>query len=111
MGDGSRRIESPFKVDDALMHSWVALGEELTSLAGIRLAFTLNEILEHKRHKAAHKLGRGLFHRHKNWKASLAANAGIAVLIVPLTLLLPRLHLQTGGPSVRQLVKGQPLKP
>lgn len=57
--DGTR-VESPFTLTDELFGKWVQLAEELMQLAGERLGFILNEIIEHKRHKDAQKDGRGL---------------------------------------------------
>jgi len=57
--DGTR-IDNPFTLTEELFQNWLTLAEELIQLAGERLAFVLNEIVEHKRHKEAHKHGRGL---------------------------------------------------
>merc|ERR1719265_803265 len=57
--DGTR-VENPFTLPEELFNKWVKLAEELLQLSGERLAFILNEIIEHKRHKEAHKEGRGL---------------------------------------------------
>jgi hypothetical protein len=57
--DGTK-VESPFTVTDDLFEKWSKLGEELIDLGGERLAFVLNDIIEHKRHKEAHADGRGL---------------------------------------------------
>jgi len=57
--DGTR-VESPFTLTDDLFEKWVKIAEDLLQLSGERLAFVLNEIIEHKRHKDAHKDGRGL---------------------------------------------------
>lgn len=57
--DGTR-VDSPFTLTDELFGKWVSLAEELLQLSGERLGFILNEIIEHKRHKDAHKDGRGL---------------------------------------------------
>jgi len=95
--DGTREIEQPFKVDEALLQKWMSLAEDFTSQAGIRLAFVLNDILEHRRHKVATKEGRGMHHRHKNWRKNLAINFGLALLVVPVTLLALRLHYRVPG--------------
>merc|ERR1712232_567511 len=60
--DGTR-VENPFYLTQELFQKWVKIAEELMQLAGERLAFVLNEIIEHKRHKEAHKEGRGLHSR------------------------------------------------
>eukprot|EP00929_Paragymnodinium_shiwhaense_P067973 TRINITY_DN34166_c0_g1_i1.p1 TRINITY_DN34166_c0_g1~~TRINITY_DN34166_c0_g1_i1.p1 ORF type:complete len:426 (+),score=67.32 TRINITY_DN34166_c0_g1_i1:107-1384(+) len=55
-----RRIDSPFVLSQELFQKWVDLAEDLMNVGGERLAFVLNEIIEHKRHKDASKNGRGL---------------------------------------------------
>jgi len=57
--DGTR-VDNPFTLTEELFQNWLVLTEELIQLAGERLAFVLNEIIEHKRHKEANKHGRGL---------------------------------------------------
>jgi len=57
--DGTR-VESPFELSDELYGKWVKMAQGLMSVGGERLAFVLNEIIEHKRHKEAHGQGRGL---------------------------------------------------
>lgn len=57
--DGTR-IESPFTLTDELFEKWVKLAEDLLQVAGERLTFVLTELIEHKRHKDAHKEGRAL---------------------------------------------------
>lgn len=54
------RVDSPFKLTEELFQKWLVLAEGLTALAGERLAFILNDIIEHKRHKEAHAEGRAL---------------------------------------------------
>jgi len=104
--DGTRSIDNPFRADDALIQKWTNLANEFTAVGGIRLAFVLNEILEHKKHKAAHKEGRGVHHRHRSWKKNLGTNAFIAAIVVPLTLFGLRFHLQLGGPGLMQFMRG-----
>merc|ERR1712232_1364774 len=57
--DGTR-IDSPFALTDELFGKWVTLAEDLIAIGGERLAFVLNEIIEHKRHRDAHREGRAL---------------------------------------------------
>mmetsp|Transcript_142058 Transcript_142058/g.345082 ORF Transcript_142058/g.345082 Transcript_142058/m.345082 type:complete len:413 (-) Transcript_142058:60-1298(-) len=102
--DGTSAIETPFKLEEDLFGKWVQLGRDFTTLGGVRLAYVLNEILEHKKHKTAHKEGRGRHHRHRNWSRSLAINAGITAVVAPLLLLAFRLHLNGGGVSLRSFV-------
>jgi len=58
--DGSRSIENPFSLSEELFAKWSALAAQLTQEGGERLALVYLDILEHKRHKAAEKEGRGL---------------------------------------------------
>lgn len=97
--DGSAGIDSPFKLEEDVFLRWVRLAQEFTTLGGERLAFILNDILEHKRHKVAHREGRGRFHRRKSWTRSLAINGLISVVVVPLLLSMLCLHAQTGHGS------------
>merc|ERR1712136_296330 len=50
---------------DSFMKRYVTDADEFTTLAGLRLAFVLSEILEHRKHKTGHREGRGHFHRRK----------------------------------------------
>lgn len=91
--DGSRGLAPEFQLPAELYTSWVRLAQELTELAGVRLAFVLEDILEHRRHKHAHQLGRGLFHKeHGAWRRNFAINAGIAAILVPCLLVFFRAH-------------------
>merc|ERR1711976_302620 len=67
-------VASPFTLPEELYQKWLQLAKDLATLAGERLAFVMNEILEHKRHKDAHKDGRGLPSR-KHAVISLVANS------------------------------------
>jgi len=122
--DGTR-IDNPFTLTEELFQHWLTLAEELMQVAGERLAFVLNEIIEHKRHKEAHQHGRGLpsrkvavgvqkLKKHKKMDihgfyrqiklqekrrsmSNLAWNASIAVVVVPLLLIALRWHESVGG--------------
>lgn len=107
--DGTRQIDNPFKLSEEMYQEWLGIASTLTTQGGIRLAFVLQDIIEHKKHKAALKDGRGRHHRKKNWKASLGTNAAVAAVVVPLLLLGFRTHLNAGGPSLRRLM-GQHMK-
>mmetsp|Transcript_88314 Transcript_88314/g.230492 ORF Transcript_88314/g.230492 Transcript_88314/m.230492 type:complete len:412 (-) Transcript_88314:36-1271(-) len=95
----------PFRVDEELARKWKEQSYELTVLGGQRLAWVLKEILEHRRHKVAHKEGRGRFHPKRSWKKSLAINVGIAACVVPLLLLALRWHEGVGGLVLRRLMR------
>mmetsp|Transcript_46960 Transcript_46960/g.105455 ORF Transcript_46960/g.105455 Transcript_46960/m.105455 type:complete len:428 (+) Transcript_46960:64-1347(+) len=58
--DGSRSIESPFQLSEELFSQWAKLAEQMIQEGGERLALVFLDIIEHKRHKAAQKEGRGL---------------------------------------------------
>eukprot|EP00931_Biecheleriopsis_adriatica_P102263 TRINITY_DN77255_c0_g1_i1.p1 TRINITY_DN77255_c0_g1~~TRINITY_DN77255_c0_g1_i1.p1 ORF type:complete len:434 (+),score=91.63 TRINITY_DN77255_c0_g1_i1:74-1375(+) len=58
--DGSRTIESPFDITQETFLKWQALANQLIQEGGERLALVFLDIIEHKRHKAAAKDGRGL---------------------------------------------------
>lgn len=90
--DGTRKIDDPFHVSEEILQRWVKIANDFTTLAGERLAFVLLDILEHKRHKAAHHQGRGLRHRRKRHLRNLAINAGVAAFLVPAILMLLRWH-------------------
>jgi len=53
-------VENPFTLTEELFREWLTTAEAQLQIAGERLAFVLNEIIEHKRHKEAHLNGRGL---------------------------------------------------
>jgi len=57
------KLEKSIMLMEPLFDRWAKIAEELMALAGERLAFVLNEIIEHKRHKDAHENGRGLHSR------------------------------------------------
>merc|ERR1712217_382720 len=57
--DGTR-IDSPFTLTEELFEKWTKLAKAQLALGGERLAFVLNDLIEHKRHKDAHKDGRAL---------------------------------------------------
>merc|ERR1712194_38802 len=57
--DGTR-IDSPFTLTEELFEKWTKLAKAQMALGGERLAFVLNDLIEHKRHKDAHKDGRAL---------------------------------------------------
>ncbi|CAE7819604.1 nucS [Symbiodinium sp. CCMP2456] len=58
--DGSRKIESPFQLSEELFSNWVKLADQMIQEGGERLALVFLDIIEHRRHKAAQKEGRGL---------------------------------------------------
>merc|ERR1712061_802151 len=99
-GDGSRSIDKEFQVTDEVFNAWVQLAQDATTRAGVRLAFVLLDLLEHRRHALAHKEGRGHRHLHIQHSRNLGVNAGIAVLVVPLLLFLLHWHEKSGGPSL-----------
>lgn len=68
---------------------WQERSADLMELAGHRLAFILQDMLQHKRHKRLHKEGQGGYHRHHiGFTKSLRTNCLIGAILVPLLLLL-----------------------
>jgi hypothetical protein len=84
--DGSRKIDDPYHLDEEVLQRWAKIANDFTTLAGERVAFVLLDVLEHKRHKAGHKDGRGHRHRHKRHMRNLGINILVAVILVPLLL-------------------------
>jgi hypothetical protein len=104
--DGSRSIDDPYHLTDEVFQRWVKLANDWTTLAGERLAFVLLDILEHKRHKAAHKEGRGRRHRRRRHLRNLGINCLVAVILVPLLIKLLRWHERLGHGSTLAAVLG-----
>lgn len=113
--DGKREIQNPFELTDELFEKWRALAESLTMEAGERIAFVLLDILEHRRHKAAHSDGKGLADYRstvytmaevgpvaiEDFDEYEGKNEGIynmmmAIVIVPVFLYTARWHAETG---------------
>jgi len=95
--DGSRAIDSPFEVNEEMYKRWVALWTKSATRGGERIAFMMQNVLEHRRHKTAHHEGRGHRHHRIPWEANLASNAAIACIVVPAVLLLLRWHSRLGA--------------
>lgn len=93
--DAEQQLTDPVVVTDELFQRWQKLAVSLTNLAGERLAFVLLDILEHRRHGAAHKEGRGRLQRRRRWLSNLGTNGGVAAIVVTLTLFV--LHWHRGG--------------
>ena len=96
--DGSRKIPNPFVIDEALFHNWLNLANTVIELGGQRVAFVLQDILRHKKHKILHTEGRGLL--HSRWVSGLLTNVVLALFLVPTLLAVFTLHLRTGAPSL-----------
>lgn len=103
LDDGTRGVDldTPVMLNEELFQRWLHLANDLTTLAGHRIAFILRDILEHKRHSAASKEGRGRHRSHHRirhgWAWNLAVNVCISVVIVPSILACLRLHDRAGG--------------
>merc|ERR1719253_2115173 len=91
-GDGTRKIDDPFHVTDEVMQRWTKLANDFTSLGGERLAFVMLDILEHKRHKAAHHDGRDRRHRRMRHLRNFGINFAVAAVLVPALLSMLRWH-------------------
>lgn len=99
-GDGRRGIDKEFRVTEEVLAAWVQLAQDATTRAGVRLAFVLLDLVEHRKHILATLEGRGHRHRHIQHQANLGFNFGIAVLVVPILLLMLQWHERAGGPSM-----------
>lgn len=105
--DGSRELQNPFMLSEEIYERWRGMAHDFTVLGGQRLAFVLNDILEHRRHKHAHKDGRGRHHhRLKSWPKNFAANAFLAVVVVPLLLGAFKWHDSCGASDLAAFFKG-----
>lgn len=89
-----------FALDEATVNNWHSLVQDFTTLGGQRLYFVLHELLEHKKHKAARKEGRGRHHRKENWLKNLGVNFLIGMVMVPLLLTAFAWHERAGGPGL-----------
>lgn len=102
--DGKREMQGrgdkPFEIPDELYGKWQNLAEGLIKEAGERIAFVLQDILEHRRHKIAHKLGRGHVHRTMSASSNFFWNVAMAAMIVPSFLYAARWHYDTGHKMV-----------
>jgi len=85
--DDSRSMGGPFEINEELFQTWLKLADKFTVAAGQRLTYVLVDILEHTRHKLAHKQGRGRHHRQREWTKGLCTNALIGAVVIPLLLL------------------------
>lgn len=104
--DGTRNIDDPYHLSEEVFQRWVHLANEWTKNAGERLAFVLLDILEHKRHQAAHKEGRGRRHRRRRHLQNGAMNLCVAAVLVPLLLQLLKWHEKLGRGSTLAAVLG-----
>jgi hypothetical protein len=95
-GDSSRSIDDPYHLDDETVQRWAKIADNFLTLAGERLAFVLLDLLEHKRHKAAHLEGHGRRHRKKRHMQNFVFNLGVASLLVPCLISFMRWHAIVG---------------
>lgn len=82
-------------LSDEVFQRWRSHAADSMSRAAQRTAFVLLDLLEHRRHREAHKDGRGMSTRHSSTLANLFKNAAIAAIVVPALLLALRWHDQT----------------
>jgi len=94
-----------YKLSEDVYQKWVKLAQEFTTLGGERVAYVLHEIIEHKKHKAHAKEGRGRHHRRRSWWKCLGINAVIAAFIAPLLMAALRWHDRAGGPGLVWLAR------
>jgi len=97
---------SPIAISEENFQRWRQLAEDLTTLAGQRLAFLLSDILVHRKHRHAHKEGRGHGHHKKNAGTCFLTNVGIAAVLIPGLLWMLRYHYESpsaGGNLIGQI--------
>merc|ERR1740129_1524078 len=92
---GDNATGNPFVVTEEIYLQWSHLVESQTILGGQRLAFILQDILEHQRQSMAHRKGRGRGHRW--WWRALAVNSLIALAVVPTLLVVLQWHARSSG--------------
>eukprot|EP00746_Dinoflagellata_sp_MGD_P075770 gnl/MRDRNA2_/MRDRNA2_30467_c0_seq1.p1 gnl/MRDRNA2_/MRDRNA2_30467_c0~~gnl/MRDRNA2_/MRDRNA2_30467_c0_seq1.p1 ORF type:complete len:383 (-),score=82.52 gnl/MRDRNA2_/MRDRNA2_30467_c0_seq1:37-1185(-) len=90
--DGSRKLENPFELTEELLETWIKLAEKMLMQAGLRTAFILEDIIEHRRHKHAHAEGKGRHHHRKKWTTNLFYNVCLLVIVLPTILCALRYH-------------------
>lgn len=69
---------------------WLDHVDTYSQLAAQRIVFVLQDLLEHKEHREAHKQGRGRTHRHSPWRRHGSVNVLLAAITVPAFLVLMR---------------------
>lgn len=79
---------------------WLEHMDTYSQLAAQRIAYVLQDLLEHKEHREAQQLGRGLPHRHSPWKRNVSINVLLAAMLVPVFLLAMR-YLDGSSPFAR----------
>lgn len=91
--DGTRTIAEPFELTEGMYQEWLLYAKEATLLAGMRVAWLLLDILDHRKHKVTLLDGRSkLLNRHKQRWGDFLTNLGIGVAVVPPLLFLLRWH-------------------
>eukprot|EP00415_Alexandrium_ostenfeldii_P002473 UN2473 len=100
--DGSQTLES--KVSEATWNGWVKLAHEITIRSGVRLAYVLLDVIEHRKHKLHFLDGRGRQHRLTRYRRNFGINLCIAAVVVPTILVLLKLHERVGSKSFTGLV-------
>lgn len=92
--DGVKELAGPVTISEEVFQRWRQLAEDLTTLGGQRLAFLLSDILVHRKHRDAHKQGRGHRHHKRSSGRDFFINFGIAAVVVPSLLGVLTLHAQ-----------------
>jgi hypothetical protein len=84
VGKGEERhVQTPYEVNEDVFQRWLELANELAELAGQRVAWLLMDLLEHRRHKLSHKLGKGRLHHKVPWMNHAQKNFLIGIIVVP----------------------------
>jgi len=101
--DEERHVASPYELTEDVFQRWLELASELTELAGQRTAWLLLDLLEHRRHHHALKLGKGRLHHRVPWTNHAQKNFLIGIIVVPLIILGIRFLESTSTAGKRTL--------
>jgi hypothetical protein len=102
--DGSRGIPQRVELSEAAFQGWLELAQTMIQRGSERVAFVLLDLIEHRKHSIAHKLGRGLRHRHSHAWENFGTNLAIALFVVPTLVYALRWHERVGGLSIGRLL-------
>lgn len=87
VGEGQdRHVASPYELNEEIFQRWLELATEFSELAGQRTAWLLMDLLEHRKHHFAHKIGKGRLHHRVLWQDHAQTNFLIGCIVVPVIL-------------------------
>mmetsp|Transcript_51641 Transcript_51641/g.116381 ORF Transcript_51641/g.116381 Transcript_51641/m.116381 type:complete len:379 (-) Transcript_51641:15-1151(-) len=93
--------QASVEISEAVFNEWLQTAQGLIIDSGVKVAWLLKELLDHRRHELSQRHGRGLHHRSRSWKRQLLVNGLIAAVVVPSLLLGFRWHYMRGLPTWR----------